>query len=186
MPCKTCRLFIYSFYLNFFTDEMSESRQTHVTLHDIDPQALEQLVQYAYTAEIVVGEGNVQVCNSMLNSCFKVCTSTSKLWIQIFLLFGAVCLNLSKFFVWFVTSMPCLNNQLGKCHTMALSWNWELCEMRISFHYTFHLVTIMLYFPKPPCFLWINNIWSVEEIAREHLFHWVNMCAVSLYVFRPP
>ncbi|PKU32784.1 hypothetical protein llap_16913 [Limosa lapponica baueri] len=42
------------------TDEMSESRQTHVTLHDIDPQALEQLVQYAYTAEIVVGEGNVQ------------------------------------------------------------------------------------------------------------------------------
>lgn len=42
-------------------DEMSESRQTHVTLHDIDPQALEQLVQYAYTAEIVVGEGNVQV-----------------------------------------------------------------------------------------------------------------------------
>uniref|UniRef100_A0A803WG36 Kelch like family member 17 n=1 Tax=Ficedula albicollis TaxID=59894 RepID=A0A803WG36_FICAL len=44
-----------------FTNEMSESRQTHVTLHDIDPQALEQLVQYAYTAEIVVGEGNVQV-----------------------------------------------------------------------------------------------------------------------------
>ncbi len=40
---------------------MSESHQTHVTLHDIDPQALEQLVQYAYTAEIVVGEGNVQV-----------------------------------------------------------------------------------------------------------------------------
>ncbi|NXE02424.1 KLH17 protein, partial [Chaetorhynchus papuensis] len=38
----------------------NESRQTHVTLHDIDPQALEQLVQYAYTAEIVVGEGNVQ------------------------------------------------------------------------------------------------------------------------------
>ncbi|KAK2521681.1 Klhl17 [Columba guinea] len=43
-----------------FTNEMSESRQTHVTLHDIDPQALEQLVQYAYTAEIMVGEGNVQ------------------------------------------------------------------------------------------------------------------------------
>lgn len=40
---------------------MSESRQTHVTLHDIDPQALDQLVQFAYTAEIVVGEGNVQV-----------------------------------------------------------------------------------------------------------------------------
>ncbi|XP_061657666.1 kelch-like protein 17 isoform X3 [Syngnathoides biaculeatus] len=43
-----------------FTNEMSESRQTHVTLHDIDPQALEQLIQFAYTAEIVVGEGNVQ------------------------------------------------------------------------------------------------------------------------------
>lgn len=48
-------------------DEMSESRQTHVTLHDIDPQALEQLVQYAYTAEIVVGEGNVQVGASPQN-----------------------------------------------------------------------------------------------------------------------
>ncbi|KFU95369.1 Kelch-like 17, partial [Chaetura pelagica] len=47
-------------YVCVATDEMSESRQTHVTLHDIDPQALEQLVQYAYTAEIVVGEGNVQ------------------------------------------------------------------------------------------------------------------------------
>ncbi|XP_053776129.1 kelch-like protein 17 isoform X2 [Desmodus rotundus] len=43
-----------------FTNEMSESRQTHVTLHDVDPQALDQLVQFAYTAEIVVGEGNVQ------------------------------------------------------------------------------------------------------------------------------
>lgn len=49
-------------------DEMSESRQTHVTLHDIDPQALEQLVQYAYTAEIVVGEGNVQVKNGPIAS----------------------------------------------------------------------------------------------------------------------
>lgn len=45
----------------FPADEMSESRQTHITLHDIDPQALDQLVQFAYTAEIVVGEGNVQV-----------------------------------------------------------------------------------------------------------------------------
>lgn len=47
---------------------MSESRQTHVTLHDIDPQALDQLVQFAYTAEIVVGEGNVQVRQPGLRS----------------------------------------------------------------------------------------------------------------------
>lgn len=52
-------------------DEMSESRQTHVTLHDIDPQALEQLVQYAYTAEIMVGEGNVQVEVSALEDSSK-------------------------------------------------------------------------------------------------------------------
>lgn len=50
--------------MHVIVDEMSESRQTHVTLHDIDPQALEQLVQYAYTAEIVVGEGNVQVSSA--------------------------------------------------------------------------------------------------------------------------
>ncbi|XP_020950823.1 kelch-like protein 17 isoform X3 [Sus scrofa] len=53
--------------------EMSESRQTHVTLHDIDPQALDQLVQFAYTAEIVVGEGNVQV---RLPHSPHPCTST--------------------------------------------------------------------------------------------------------------
>lgn len=49
---------------------MSESRQTHVTLHDIDPQALDQLVQFAYTAEIVVGEGNVQVRHTIPISMF--------------------------------------------------------------------------------------------------------------------
>ncbi|XP_071623280.1 kelch-like protein 17 isoform X3 [Heliangelus exortis] len=55
-----------------FTNEMSESRQTHVTLHDIDPQALEQLVQYAYTAEIVVGEGNVQVLDLISSDSLNV------------------------------------------------------------------------------------------------------------------
>lgn len=60
-------------------DEMSESRQTHVTLHDIDPQALEQLVQYAYTAEIVVGEGNVQVKNGPIAShCGSVHTDSRR------------------------------------------------------------------------------------------------------------
>lgn len=58
---KTLDAVCHCVCLCVWTDEMSESRQTHVTLHDIDPQALEQLVQYAYTAEIVVGEGNVQV-----------------------------------------------------------------------------------------------------------------------------
>lgn len=57
----TCKKNVTALILCGHADEMSESRQTHVTLHDIDPQALEQLVQYAYTAEIVVGEGNVQV-----------------------------------------------------------------------------------------------------------------------------
>lgn len=57
-----------------YADEMSESRQTHVTLHDIDPQALEQLVQYAYTAEIVVGEGNVQV-GWMISHLQTTCSS---------------------------------------------------------------------------------------------------------------
>lgn len=59
---------------------MSESRQTHVTLHDIDPQALDQLVQYAYTAEIVVGEGNVQVgvSPSPLNPILRPCCPSER------------------------------------------------------------------------------------------------------------
>lgn len=63
---QSCCGTLFTPILSVAPDEMSESRQTHVTLHDIDPQALEQLVQYAYTAEIVVGEGNVQVGVSSL------------------------------------------------------------------------------------------------------------------------
>ncbi|XP_055275274.1 kelch-like protein 17 isoform X1 [Moschus berezovskii] len=72
-----------------FTNEMSESRQTHVTLHDIDPQALDQLVQFAYTAEIVVGEGNVQVwqpqphgpcCHGTGASAHPVPPASSVMW----------------------------------------------------------------------------------------------------------
>nr|XP_019831705.1 PREDICTED: kelch-like protein 17 isoform X1 [Bos indicus] len=72
-----------------FTNEMSESRQTHVTLHDIDPQALDQLVQFAYTAEIVVGEGNVQVwrpqphdpcCHGASASAYPMPLASSVVW----------------------------------------------------------------------------------------------------------
>lgn len=68
---------------------MSESRQTHVTLHDIDPQALDQLVQFTYTAEIVVGEGNVQVwrpqphdpcCHGASASAYPMPLASSVVW----------------------------------------------------------------------------------------------------------
>ena len=53
---------------------MTESRQTEVCLHDIQASAVEQLVQFAYTAEINIGEKNVQVRNYKLNhsEIFKV------------------------------------------------------------------------------------------------------------------
>lgn len=88
-------LFIFSVF--FAPDEMSESRQTHVTLHDIDPQALEQLVQYAYTAEIVVGEGNVQVGASPRTSPFP-----TKLFCATFASWGLLCPSAQRcqLFLW--------------------------------------------------------------------------------------
>lgn len=62
------------YFFAMFTGELSESRQTVVTMREIDSCALELLVQYVYTAEIEVTEDNVQVINSMalmlfLNHC---------------------------------------------------------------------------------------------------------------------
>ncbi|XP_022090242.1 kelch-like protein 17 [Acanthaster planci] len=49
-----------AYFHAMFTSDMSESRQSEVHLRDIEAQAVEQLVQFAYTAEINIGEKNVQ------------------------------------------------------------------------------------------------------------------------------
>ena len=58
------------YFFAMFTGELSESRQTVVTMREIDSRALELLVQYVYTAEIEVTEDNVQVINSMVLMLF--------------------------------------------------------------------------------------------------------------------
>jgi kelch-like protein 17 (actinfilin) len=40
---------------------MVEKLQEDVTLHDVDARALQQLVDYSYTGEILITEDNVQV-----------------------------------------------------------------------------------------------------------------------------
>jgi kelch-like protein 17 (actinfilin) len=40
---------------------MVEKLQEEVTLHDVDAAALQQLVDYSYTGEILITEDNVQV-----------------------------------------------------------------------------------------------------------------------------
>lgn len=40
---------------------MIERNSVTVTLHDVDPTALRQLIDYAYTGEITITEDNVQV-----------------------------------------------------------------------------------------------------------------------------
>ncbi|XP_064458373.1 kelch-like protein diablo [Ornithodoros turicata] len=44
-----------------FTGELAESRQTEVTIRDIDEHAMELLMDFAYTSHIVVEESNVQM-----------------------------------------------------------------------------------------------------------------------------
>jgi len=43
-----------------FTGELAESRQTEVTIRDIDEAAMELLIDFCYTSAITVEEGNVQ------------------------------------------------------------------------------------------------------------------------------
>ena len=43
-----------------FTGELAESRQTEVTIRDIDEVAMELLIDFCYSSNIVVEEGNVQ------------------------------------------------------------------------------------------------------------------------------
>lgn len=44
-----------------FNNDMAERTKTDVTIHDLDPVALELLVDYSYKGEIVITEENVQV-----------------------------------------------------------------------------------------------------------------------------
>ncbi len=43
-----------------FTGELAESRQTEVTIRDVEETAMEILIDFCYTAYIVVEESNVQ------------------------------------------------------------------------------------------------------------------------------
>lgn len=52
------------YFRAMFTGELAESRATEVTIRDVDEQAMEQLVEFCYTAHIVVEESNVQVSAS--------------------------------------------------------------------------------------------------------------------------
>ena len=59
----SCSAYFYA----MFTGELSESKQMNITMKDVDPAALEMLLEFAYTAEIQVTEENVQVVISRTN-----------------------------------------------------------------------------------------------------------------------
>ncbi|KHJ45330.1 BTB/POZ domain protein [Trichuris suis] len=48
------------YFRAMFTTEMAESRQTEVTIKDVDENALEMLIDFCYTSSIVIEESNVQ------------------------------------------------------------------------------------------------------------------------------
>ncbi|CAF2802313.1 unnamed protein product [Rotaria sp. Silwood2] len=68
-PCHKNVLAAASPYFRamFTTSEMSESSQPTVTLNGIDPDAMSELIEYAYTSEITICENNVQSLLSAAN-----------------------------------------------------------------------------------------------------------------------
>ena len=80
------------YFRAMFTGELSESRQTVVTMREIDSHALELLVQYVYTAEIEVTEDNVQVRSLPNHSymylylCFVSCLSQAEFTLDLIII----------------------------------------------------------------------------------------------------
>lgn len=48
------------YFCAMFTGELAESKQTEVTIKDVDEMALQTLIDFCYTAHVVVEESNVQ------------------------------------------------------------------------------------------------------------------------------
>ena len=48
------------YFRAMFTGEMTESKQSEVTMKDVDDVAVELLVDFMYTSKITVEENNVQ------------------------------------------------------------------------------------------------------------------------------
>lgn len=66
------------YFRAMFTGELAESRQTEVTIRDIDESAMEILIDFCYTSHIVVEESNVQTllpaaCLLQLQEIQEVC-----------------------------------------------------------------------------------------------------------------
>ncbi|CAF1622452.1 unnamed protein product, partial [Adineta ricciae] len=68
-PCHKNVLAAASPYFRamFTTSEMCESSQPSVTLNGVDPDAMFELIEYAYTSEITICENNVQSLLSAAN-----------------------------------------------------------------------------------------------------------------------
>lgn len=55
-----CCLACSPYFKAMFTGELAESRQTEIILHDLDETAMDLLIDYCYTSQIIVDEKNVQ------------------------------------------------------------------------------------------------------------------------------
>jgi kelch-like protein 2/3 len=51
-----------------FTGDLAEAKSDRITLQEIDPKALTQLIDFVYTSEIHVTEENVQVKRGAIKS----------------------------------------------------------------------------------------------------------------------
>lgn len=56
------------YFYAMFTGELQESKQTEVVIHDIDENAMEVLVEFAYASHIVIEESELIIFRSMIAS----------------------------------------------------------------------------------------------------------------------
>jgi kelch-like protein 18 len=58
------------YFRAMFTSDMIESKQNEITLKGLEPDAVEAMINFAYTGRIIINVGNVQsimLCSSFLH-----------------------------------------------------------------------------------------------------------------------
>lgn len=70
LNCHFAHVITMDFPFSLLADDMIERNQNVVTMHDVSPLALRQLIDYAYSGEITITEDNVQVRRSVVLQIF--------------------------------------------------------------------------------------------------------------------
>ena len=66
-PLFICHVSLSPYFYAMFTSDALESRQNSITLKSMYPKSMELLIEFAYTAQIRITEGNVHATSKSVS-----------------------------------------------------------------------------------------------------------------------